>query len=85
MNGIICNTNANVTIVGSARKIGGIAGLSTQGIIRNCINYASISGEKYAGGICGYSQNTLIDTCGNEIDTFIEATYGYARRYCTDM
>lgn len=65
-------------MIGSARKIGGIAGLSTQGSINNCVNHANISGEKYAGGICGYSQSTWIDSCGNEVDTVIESTYGYA-------
>lgn len=65
-------------IIGSGRKVGGIAGMSTQGTISNCVNYNSISGEKYSGGICGYSQNTVFELCGNEVGSIIENTYGYS-------
>lgn len=66
-----------MTILGSGRKIGGIAGSSLSGTISNCINYNTVSGEMYSGGICGYSQNTTFELCGNTTDVYIESTYGY--------
>lgn len=66
-----------VSISGSSAKIGGIAGESVGGIIEYCLNYNSISGRKYTGGICGYSNNTLIECCGNRENGYIESTYGY--------
>ena len=75
--GTISYCNSNVRIVGSAEKIGGIAGSSEYGIINHCINYNTIYGKDYSGGICGYSKNTLIECCGNEENAYIESTYGY--------
>lgn len=75
--GTITYCNSKVNIIGSAAKVGGIAGISTLGKIQNCINYKSISGREYVGGICGSSNNTLIECCGNNEEAYIESTYGY--------
>lgn len=48
-NGTISYSNSKVNILGSAEKIGGIAGLSEGGSIEHCINYNTVSGARYSG------------------------------------
>ena len=77
MRGTISHCRSQVKIYGEAYKIGGIVGESIGGKIEYCINEDSISGGQYAGGICGYSNNTFIDACGNRENAYIETTLGY--------
>lgn len=75
--GVIENLTVDGTITGTNNSsigyIGGIAG-SNAGIIRNCVNYATVSGYFLVGGIAGINEkisaNTLctkptIDGCKN--------------------
>ncbi|MDL2258211.1 hypothetical protein LJC42_03505 [Eubacteriales bacterium OttesenSCG-928-K08] len=65
--GLIAGTNAgkivNCTAYGTlnaTQNLGGIAGLNSQtGIIRNCENQASITGETSVGGIVGKNEGAL--------------------------
>ena len=75
--GIIDSCKSYVTITGHGSQVGGIVGISEAGSITNCINYSPINGEVYSGGICGYAENTVFDSCGNHYDATITSTSGY--------
>ena len=48
----ISNCKSKVTITGNGQRVGGIVGRCKEGKVINCINYNSISGKEYVGGIC---------------------------------
>lgn len=51
---------------GCDRKTGGIAGaLTNNGVIQNCINYATVSRSKASGGIVGRQYNGEVSFCYN--------------------
>jgi hypothetical protein len=52
--------------VTSGNTAGGISGGSYEGNLTNCSNQATVSGETYIGGICGYNYNgNVITACFN--------------------
>ena len=60
-------TVKNVAVTGyvSGNFAGGIAGyMLLSSIISNCLNYCTVTGSVYAGGIAG-SSDTMISSCGN--------------------
>lgn len=50
-----CVNDGNVYGSGLAENSGGIAGKNNGGKITNCVNYKTVSGSKYAGGVVGYT------------------------------
>ena len=59
------NSNSNNDKDGS--QLGGICGRNNdEGMIRNCKNYANVTGNyKLVGGICGYNRGGNIENCTN--------------------
>ena len=59
------NSNSNNDKDGS--QLGGICGRNNdEGMIRNCKNYANVTGNyKLVGGICGYNLSGTIENCYN--------------------
>lgn len=55
----------NSRLITDGTYTGGITGVNNGGIIRNCKNYAEISGADYVAGIAGYSKvsSTIEDSC----------------------
>ncbi|MBQ8885458.1 MAG: hypothetical protein IJY62_03720 [Clostridia bacterium] len=77
-----CKNYGTVTAVGGGAKssvklgVGGIVGASNQGLIKKCINEATIYGVYYFGGIIGYATKANITECTNNGDVLARATVG---------
>ena len=71
-NGVIDNCISFGTVTGNGPYLGGIAGLS-ETVIKNCKNYAIISGGQYTGGIAG--RVTTATDCENLGDTVTGGQY----------
>ena len=52
-----CSTDANTTVTSTGPNAGGIVGYNYGATIIECKNYADVTGDKYVGGICGYSRD----------------------------
>ncbi|WP_302806524.1 Ig-like domain-containing protein [Cloacibacillus porcorum] len=50
-----CVNDGDVSGSDSAESGGGIAGKNNGGKITNCVNYKTVSGSQYAGGVVGYT------------------------------
>ncbi|ANZ44828.1 Ig-like domain-containing protein [Cloacibacillus porcorum] len=50
-----CVNDGDVYGSNSAENSGGIAGKNNGGKITNCVNYKTVSGSRYAGGVVGYT------------------------------
>lgn len=50
VSGIVDVLNNNIT-----ENVGGIAGKNNGGTITNCVNFNTVSGSRYSGGVVGYS------------------------------
>ena len=56
----------NHSSVKGTRSVGGIAGSSSEIIIKRCTNYGTVeNNNSYIGGIIGYAWNTSIEDCAN--------------------
>ena len=64
----------------------GVVGISSGGSVRNCINYNSVEGERYVGGVCGYLLDSVLENCGNNENSTVkcleECAGGVIRIYC---
>ncbi len=58
---------------------GGIAGVTRNAVVKNCINYGTINGKRYTGGLIGWHTNKLeLSDCANFGGVFSKS-YGRAR------
>ena len=62
-----CTTDAATTVVSANSNVGGIVGFNYGGVIRNCVNNASVSGYSYVGGITGYTREYTTDMASGYI------------------
>jgi len=87
--GVINDTHASVTIVGSGNNVGGLVGANGNeshpaGSISNSYASGTISGSEYIGGLIGYNYGATISNSyatvnssgGNEIGGLIGFNYG---------
>ena len=62
-----CTTDAATKVTTSGSNVGGIVGKNYGGVIRNCVNNASVSGYSYVGGITGYTRDYTTDMASGYI------------------
>ena len=67
VNGNISNLTVEGEVSSTGDYIGGIVSILNGGTISHCINRVTVHGNKYVGGVVGYSYSS-IDHCGNEAD-----------------
>ena len=74
--GEVKNLKLTGTIINDTWEAGGIAYNSAS--IENCINYANVTGNNFAGGICSRASNYIKDCINYGNITITGSSYGYA-------
>lgn len=72
-----CKNTGKISATDSkTEKVGGIAGVSYNAVISECMNSGAVSATgSFAGGITGYATNTAISDCIVTADTSANGTY----------
>jgi len=74
--GEVKNLKLTGTIINDTWEAGGIAYNAAS--IENCINYANVTGNNFAGGICSRASNYIKDCTNYGNITVTGSSYGYA-------
>ena len=74
-----CGNYGEVNSRGAGQTAGVVGYVYGNSYVKNCINTASVKGNQYVGGVCGYSngENRYFENCINLGNMSSDSKYGY--------